>query len=270
MVSSAVGVIRLFGVATLMASALLAASALADSTASAEASAPLSEANLALVTTAVRYYAPKDAFDAPPYVSEYDGRDFRLQLRVVEENKAFASRDKVAAIWKYDPLTQRLTASTMNEKWNTFTFLHGVSSEYIGLSGVYVRSSISKTGSFTGSNAFGASTRVMAYGGDTLAIGVFRRLGDPASSSEFGLTATNKIEPEHARRLTPNLVLVVEGIVTKLSNGRTVMCGTSYAEPTIDSPEEIRLSECLVATKIRRLSFQDRKTGETLGEWRAP
>lgn len=228
---------------------------------------PLEEANLALAATLVRYLPPKDAFDVPPDTSEMDGRPFRLAIGVVEAAKSYASKDKVAAVWKYDAMARRLVASTVTNEWSTYTFLRDLSSDYIGLRGFYFRSSVSKEGSYVGSNAFGASTRVTVYRGDTVAVGTFQRSGDPARSSDIGLTATIQIEPERARALTRNLVLVVEGTVTPPLNGRSVMCGVSYEEPTIDAPEEVHLNECMVATAIRRLSFQDRTTGETFAEW---
>ena len=178
--------------------------------------------------------------------------------------------------WEYDRASSKLKLSLLPWEFNGMTaFFEGDRSivpVLSNVSGFQTSRTRTRTGDSVRSNAYGASTTVETFREETFGVAAFspdhvRQL--PASGMRFGSFYEHEItiEPEAARALTVDLRLVVTG-VAKDYEGRAVVCGTNYQEPTFRNPTEVLGRTCLLPAEITSIAFVDGRDGSVLREWR--
>ena len=143
----------------------------------------------------------------------------------------------------------------------------------------------------TRSNAFGATVEVTRKEMETIAVGPITKAygySDPSIKpkeigvfklkSEYDTTfeKTNysfaelekyiPMPPEKARDISRNLHLIIEGVVTKSDDGRTVECTVDGRRATIDSPFEIVTNKCTVSARFTKIQVVSPKAG-ILASW---
>jgi len=117
---------------------------------------------------------------------------------------------------------------------------------------------------YVGANAFGAHARVEVnyLQEDSLA-----SIGQ-LPASEADLTFETFLRPAEARHLALNALVVVEGFVTYIDNQRLTECARISSPARLDSPTDIRGTQCWLGARITRIAFIDRRSGNVLREWR--
>lgn len=131
-------------------------------------------------------------------------------------------------------------------------------------------------GSYTGSNAYGATREVSRSHNEKDALVIvsapdaepYPGMSDAVKfttldSYPFVQTTTGAI----AKELVANSRFVIDGVIAPLSNGKLTGCYSDYGEATISSPYEISTRTCWVGVKVRRMAFVNKATGEVLKEW---
>lgn len=234
---------------------------------------PLSDTDINRILTA--YEAPSGPVDpfSVPGPSPLNGRVIRFAREIKMEG---AADGHPFWSWSYDAVSGRLSIRILPSDFNLMnTFQEGT--EFVvrpgsPMAGFLTFREERREGSAVMRNSYGASTTVEVYrstefGFASVSTGytpVFPGLADRVTF----LTHEVRLAAEQARDLAANLQLVVDGEVIDFRAGRSIVCGTSYSEPTIRRPKEVLGRVCVLSSRISRVAIVDARTGDVLREWR--
>ncbi len=187
----------------------------------------------------------RDPFAAIPNYDVLIGTPFKVQVPLTQGRNAF---------WIYDDGKLKLGVSFMSE---------AVGQGSDGL--VTFSSAETQQRGYVGSNAFGATRRVGVYRRHTDGVAFVSKPEGADKLGSYGLEIP--AAGPQAKALTRSIKLIVEGKVTKLSDGHVAACGPIVNSPTFDAPYDSINTVCFVGAVVTRVAFVNTTTGETLKEW---
>lgn len=213
---------------------------------------------------------------APTAVDPFTGPDDSpVEGREIRFEAGFKMKGEGAGYytWEYDRAREELKLSVLPHDFGLMTAwrengdrIVGPRQKVVGFQTSYThtREAVERR-----QNAYGAAVDVEVFRDETVGFAGFGENhesplpGRPRYFYEHSL----RLAPEAARAMTADLRLVVTGRATN-HEGRSVVCGSNYSEPSIRNPRETLGRTCVLPADIDIVAFVDGRTGTVLREWR--
>lgn len=137
------------------------------------------------------------------------------------------------------------------------------------------------TRSYSGSNSFGASSKVNVSNFAENGIALLERPEGQHSPYHLPVPGVEISTPKNhywlelaltgseAKRVALDSQFVIEGVTANLENGTLTECDGFYAAPTIKAAREVYGETCWIGARVRRVALVRKSSGEVLKEWRA-
>ncbi len=233
-------------------------------------------ADIKALAAAVRDWKPKDAFDPEPTWPSVDSKHFLVTLKPGQQCSFLFH---TSADWHYDRKNRKLTVTFAPEK--KYLTPIAIPDEARPVGGTMLdydfafrvlSCNLVSSDTYEASNALGMKVKVLSIVADIVAFGFFivkDKARWPQGHGYKRMPAGPKwvlpLEPDTARKLVPNLKLVVSGVLNDWYKGHPVVCIRDYKKPTIDSPIERLEHQCFVNAAIARAELVDGRSGKVLG-----
>lgn len=219
-------------------------------------------------------YKKADAFSPPFDDSTALYHTFRISVPL-PHNTMSSINPAWNGGWSYDADKQQLYLTVEATGWiathrpETTGDLHF---SFTLIEGVEIKSVSKQLGSDVEQNSFGA--QVVVQYGHLSSVGI-AAISDKARAKSVVFNPTWNTLSTHipmpaaeARRKVKGIVIVVEGRILPLDNGRASICGDDGAAATYSSPTSIVGRFCVFNAEIDRIAVESGR--QVLAEWRAP